>query len=357
MFKQMAMWIWPDAIEGESAEQIVARLKAAHIGVAIPYIGLRDTAAKRAAYEARIQALVEEAHRHGLQVIACFDEMGVYDTMPAAGCSQIRQDGAGDRRGLLCPANPGAREHILGDLDRVLRAFEFDGINLEDSYVYNPATIYDPAHSGGAAFNVIPVCYCAHCRAHAPIEQPGWHQWRIDRLTELVAAEAKLIQERRPGLPFSVAARMPYARDDFYAPYREEIPYYGGWQVCQSRDGLAADWVDWLRRGLIQYACPMSYFNTPRLVELQTLECQFRIPKARENIWIGLGLDYITAEYSQGCREYPEAGDTHKDAYRNDAAALKRLLELQARLGQQQVVFFSHAFLKEEHIPVIAAFG
>ena len=27
MFKHMAMWIWPDAVQGESAEQIVARLR------------------------------------------------------------------------------------------------------------------------------------------------------------------------------------------------------------------------------------------------------------------------------------------------------------------------------------------
>lgn len=354
MFKHMAMWIWPDAVQGESAEQIVARLRAARIDVAIPYIGLRDTPEKRAAYEERIQALTEEAHRHGIKVIACFDEMGVYDTMPAKNCCQVRQDGK--PQGQLCPAHPGAREHILGDLDRVLSTFDFDGINLEDSYVYNSTTIYDPAHSGGAAFSVIPVCYCEHCRAHAPIEKPGWLQWKTDRMTDLIEAQSKLIQARRPGLEFSVAARMPYARDDFYAPYRAEIPYYSGWQFCQARDGLAVDWVQWLRRGLINYACPMSYFNSSRLVELQTLECQFHIPEARENIWIGLGLDYITAEYSQGCREYPEPGDTHKDAFRNDAAALRRQLELQVRLGQQHVVFFSHAFLRDEHIPVIAAY-
>ena len=165
-----------------------------------------------------------------------------------------------------------------------------------------------------------------------------------------------MIKARRPGISFSVAARMPYARDDFYAQYREEIPYYGGWKYCQSRDGMAADWVEWYRRGLIDFACPMSYFNSDRLVELQTLECRSRIANAQQDIWVGLGLDYITAEYSQGRREYPEPGDTHKDTFRNDAAAIRRLLDLQARLGQQNVVFFSHAFLTDAHIPVIAEY-
>ncbi len=352
MFKHMAMWTWPDAVLGETAEQIVERLRAAHIDIVIPYLGLRDDPAPRAAYEERLQALVEEAHRHGMTVIACFDEMGTYASMPAKDYCQVRQDG--EPQNLLCPAHPGAREYLLGELERVLGEFAFDGVNLEDSYVYNSTTIYDPAHSGGAEFSVIPVCYCDHCRAHAPLEQPEWNQWRRDRLSELVAAESRLVHER--GLSFSVAARMPYARDDFYAAYQDEIPYYSGWQHCQARDGLAADWLSWLQQGIIDFACPMSYFHSSRLVELETLECQYRVPEARESIWMGLGLDVITAEYAQAHRDHPEPGKVHQDAFKNDAAAIGRQLDLQVRLGQQHVVFFSHAFLRDEHIPVMAAY-
>ena len=355
MFDHMAMWIWPDAVEGEPAERIVARLREARIDTLIPYIGLRADAARRAAYEERIRALIAEARRYGLAVIACYDEMVAHDGMPVTGCCQVREDEQGDRRGLLCPAHPVARDYILGELDRVLRTFHLDGINLEDSYVYNSTTVYDPAHSGGTDFRVIPVCCCDHCRAHAPIGKPEWQRWKIERLTELVAAQSALIRSRRPGISFSVAARMPYARDDFYAPYRDEIPYYSGWRYCQSRDGMAADWVDWLRRGLIDFACPMSYFHTARLVELQTLECRHRVPEAARSIWMGLGRDVITAEYSQGRSDQPDG--RHDDALRNDAAAIRLQLDLQARLGQRNVVFFSQAFLKDEHIPAIAAHG
>ncbi|MHB9133973.1 MAG: family 10 glycosylhydrolase [Armatimonadota bacterium] len=354
MFKHMAMWTWPGAFALETPERIIERLRAAHIDVVIPYLGLRADQATRAAHEDRLGALLEEAHRHGMQVIACFDEMGTYDAMPAKDCCQVRQDG--EKQNLLCPAHPGAREYLLGELDRVLGKFAFDGVNLEDSYVYNNTTLYDPAHSGGAAFNVIPVCYCDYCRAHAPIEQPGWQQWKTDRMTELIAAQAQVIQARRPGIPFSVAARMPYARDDFYAQYQDEVPYYDGWQYCQSRDGLSADWVEWLRRGIIQFACPMSYFSNTRLVELETLECQYRIPNAQETIWIGLGLDVITAEYAQGYRDFPDPDDTRKDVFKNDGPALRRQLDMLTRLGQQNVVFFSHEFLKDEAIAAIAEY-
>jgi uncharacterized lipoprotein YddW (UPF0748 family) len=344
----MAMWTWPDAVSGESAEQIVARLQAAHIDIVIPYLPIRDTMAARAVYEERIGALVEEAHRVGMTAIGCFDEMGTYDAMPAKEFCQVRQDGV--RTNLLCPANPGAREYLLGELARLLAAFPFDGINLEDSYVYNPTTIYDPAHSGGAEFKVIPVCYCDHCRAHAPIEKPEWAQWRRDRLTELIAAEGALVHGK--GLSFSVAARMPYARD-FYAPYEADVPYYGGWEFCQARDGLSADWLAWLQTGIIDFACPMSYFHNDRLVELETLECQARDAAARQRIWVGLGLDAVNAEFATAMRDYPEENDPRRAEQLNDGAAIRRQLDIQARLGQEQVLFFSHAFLKDDHIAVI----
>ena len=65
MFRHMAMWTWPDAVNGETPERIVERLHAAHIDTIIPYLGSGETAAERAAYEDRMQALIEEAHRHG----------------------------------------------------------------------------------------------------------------------------------------------------------------------------------------------------------------------------------------------------------------------------------------------------
>jgi uncharacterized lipoprotein YddW (UPF0748 family) len=263
----------------------------------------------------------------------------------AYACRQVREDGTVTE--TLCPANPGTTAYLVAELEQVLTHFDYDGVGLEDGYVYNNATIYDAQNINPDTYQVIPVCYCDHCRAHAPIGAPEWAQWKRDRMTEVIAAERACIQRLRPGIPFSVAARMPYAQA-FYTPYRDEVPYYGGWAYCAARDNLCADWLEWLRQGHIDFICPMSYFHAPRLVELQTLECRSLIPDAAEKVWVGLGLDYIAAEYWQGDMK-------GNDAARNDAAALGRQLDLLESLGQKNCLFFSHQFLLDEHIPVIAA--
>jgi len=354
MFKHMGMWTWPDAVNAEDPARMIERLRAAHIDMVIPYLCSRAGGAEKAAYEQRLQAIVEEAHRRGVQVHGCFDEINAYQAMPVYGLRQTYRDGA--KNSSLCPANPEVIAYVLDELARYLREFDFDGINLEDGYVYHHSTIYDPAHTPGVDYRIEPVCYCDYCRAHAPLEKPEWLHWRQQRLTDLIAEEAKLIRRLRPGIPFSVAARMPY-HAAFYAPYQAEIPYYSGWQCSQSRDGFSADWLEWLERGHLDFVCPMSYHHDDRIVQLHTMECQQLMPDARQRAWIGLGLSEVNAEYSTG---KPAAADPAKKIYDpallNDAQAIAGQLREQARLGQENCLFFSYAFLKDDHLPVIASF-
>jgi uncharacterized lipoprotein YddW (UPF0748 family) len=350
MFDHMAMWTWPDAIWKQEAAQIIDRLQAAHIDTMIPYVSRRSTSGQDGEtperYEDRLRACITEAHRQGILVHACFDEINAYPTMPAAAsaCRQVRADGSVAE--TLCPANPEAIGYLLGDLERILTEFDYDGIGLEDGYIYNNNTIYDAANVNTDRYQVIPVCYCDYCRAHAPIGTPEWAQWKRDRMTDLIAAQSALIRRKRPGIPFSAAARVPYAQA-FYTPYRDEIPYYSGWGYCAARENFSADWVEWLRQGLIDFACPMSYFHASRMVELQTRESQSLVPDAADKIWVGLGLDYVVAEFGEGATK-------GNHAYRNNGAAIARLLDLLESLGQRNCVFFSHHFLLDEHIPIMA---
>jgi len=334
MFDHLAMWTWPTAVRSEDPRRMVDRLKAAHVDVIIPYVS-----SKQDAYAERLHRIIEEAHRQDIQVHGCFDEMNAHDSMPASvhALRQVFADGG--RNGSLCPANPDAVQYIIGELRHVLADFDYDGINLEDSYIFNKNTIYDPAHQQGVDYKTIPVCYCGYCKQHAPIGKAGWEKWKQARLTDLIGEEAKLIRRMKPGMPFSVAARMPYARG-FYEPFKNEIPYYGGWEFCQSRDAFAADWADWLKRGLIDFACPMSYFRSPRMVELQTQECRQLTPDAANRIWIGLTFGWT-----------PEDPD---HSVVNGAREIALLLERLEKLGQKNCVFFSYEAFRDEHIPVLA---
>jgi len=187
------------------------------------------------------------------------------------------------------------------------------------------------------------------------LEKPEWDQWKRDQLSALIGKEAELIRKTKPGMSFSVAARMPYNLT-FYAPHQKDIPYFDGWKCCQSRDALLADWVEWLRRGHIDFACPMSYYHSNRIVELQTLECQRLIPEARRKVWMGLGLNEVTAEYRQGKTDEPGAKDVKDPSLKNGAAAIESLLRDQVRMGQENVLFFCYEGLLDEHLPVMAQF-
>ncbi len=353
MFDQLALWTWPGAVKSENPQRLVDRCRAARIDIIIPYIfracrwmqadDKRDEINKFPHYEENLHKIIAEAHRQGLQVHGCFDEMRTGPVMPPAvrALRQVRRNGAAG--GELCPANPAAREHILGELRRVVTEFDYDGINLEDSYIFNPNTIYDPAHQLGAQFSTIPVCFCDWCKAHAPIDQPEWSAWRQNALTELVTQMAAAVHQA--GKPFSAAARMPYRRA-FYEPYQAEVTYFDGWQYCQSRDAMMADWAKWFEKAPLDFVCPMTYFNDSRIVELQTQECRQLVPAAK--LWMGLALGGSSAEYS--------FGSTKKDPqYFNTAAKLAEQLELQLRLGQKQCVFFSYGNLTDEHIAVLAS--
>ena len=360
MFNHLAMWTWPGAIRSENPQRLADRCRAAHIDIIIPYI-CRRGGTKRVdgkpdgpevidfpQYEDNLQKITTEAHRQGLQVHGCFDEMNISPHMPAKvrALTQVRQDGSPAH--VLCPANPSAVEYILGELRRAMTEFNYDGINLEDGYIFNPNTIYDPAHQIGAQFRSIPVCYCDWCKAHAPLDKPEWGLWRQEALTNLVVKMANLVRKLKPGAPFSVAARMPYQRE-FYKPYQAEVTYFDGWNFCQSRDGMMADWVQWYERGALDFACPMSYFYNTRIVELETQECRQLVANANDKIWMGLALGGSTAEYMFGA--------TKKDPkYFSDAGKLTEQLELLLRLGQKNCVFFSYGSMNDEHIPVLARF-
>lgn len=354
MFKHIGMWTWPDATMVEDPTRMAERLATAGIDMNFPYLCSREDGEAKSAFEAKLGALVEAAHRHGQEVHGCFDELNAYPAMPVYHLRQAYKDGT--LNNTLCPANPEVIDYNLGELERLLKKFDFDGIGLEDGYVFHHSTIYDPAHTIGVEYRIEPVCYCEYCQSHAPIEKPEWAQWKRDRLSDLVAAQARLIRQLKPGAKFSAAGRLPF-QQSFYEPYQADIPYYSGWRYCQARDGFSADWVEWVRQGHLDFVCPMSYHHNDRVVELETIECRHQLPGAQDLAWVGLGLSEVNAEYSQGIPgiDDPE-NKTYDPALLNDAAAIARQLQIQKDLGQENCMFFSYAFLRDEHIPVIASF-
>ena len=342
-FRHMAIWFngLPDT---QSPRQIIERLKAA--GIDNPFL-----AADHERDKAKLQEVIEEAHRGGLTVHGDFDELRCREKSPDD-LVQMLKDGT--KKKVLCPANPAVVEHVLQRLERVLSTFNYDGITLDDGYYFARAGDYDPAREAGSKFKAIPCCYCSYCRSHAPIETPEWERWKLEQVTALIGKQAELARQMKPGILFSAAAHMPYDRT-FYQPHRQEIPYFEGWGVSQSRSGYLADWVEWVHRGHLDFALPMIYYHSLDLVRWQTQECRQLLSSASKTIWVGLGLGTVAAEYYQGLSDQ-QGFKANDPAMMNGAQTVEAQLQDQLRMGQENVAFFCYSELRDEHLPVLARY-
>ncbi len=344
MFDNLAFWLFPESIQEDDPVESAARMRdagATHVFAYLSNPAPEHENLPHAERQERLGRLINACHQARLEVHGCFCEMKF--TGQAAAWHQCREDGT--RGALLCPANPEVASWVLERLRTFLARCPLDGINLEDSYIYQSTAVYDPANASAAAYRTIEVCSCDYCREHAPKAPDERQAFKEDAVTALV--KRIRAQCRESGLDvMSAAARLPYDRD-FYSAWRDEIPYWDGWAHCQARRNFCADWAGWHAQGLLDFVCPMSYLHDTRIVQLHTEEARSRVREPDRNVWMGLGLSYITAEWME--KKKPE--------YLNDADNIRKQLEMLSALGQRNVVFFAYKqdWVTDEHIEVMAA--
>ena len=341
MFDNMAFWLFPRSVQNDDPQESAERMRAAGATHVFPYLSNPQASEKVMEHEERrrrLDRLVEECHRAGLQVHGCFCEMKFTEQRPE--WHQKREDG--EQGPLLCPANPEVVDWILGRLRMFLDRYPMQGLTLEDSYLYQETAEYDPANASDSDYRTIGVCYCDYCREHAPTDAEERRAFKSAAVTGLVRSLTDECRGR--GLATSAAARLPHGRD-FYAPWKDQIPYWDGWAHCASKKNFCADWSAWHRDGLLDSVCPMSYLRDTQIVEWQTEEACSLIERPEDNVWMGLGLSYITAEWFQ----------ENKPEHMNDAANIREQLEMLQRLGQRNVVFFAYdrEWVTDEHIEVM----
>lgn len=342
-FRHYAIW-FNGLPADQSPERIIARLRAARIDH--PFV-----AADHAKDGEKVQGVIDEAHRHGLTIHGDFDALRNRGDAPAD-LGQILKDGT--LKPVLCPANPAVVDLVLEKLARMVASFDYDGITLDDGYYFSRAGLYDPDGAPGSKFRRMPSCYCAYCQRHAPLETPEWEEWKRDAISALIEKQAALVRQLKPGTRFSAAAHMPYQRA-FYDAHQQDIPYFEGWGISESYYGYLNDWPAWVRRGHLDFVLPMIYYHSRQLVQWQTEECRSLLPDASRNVWVGLGLGGVTAEFYQGLGDVNPVG-AGDPAMRNDAVMIEAQLQDQLRMGQEHVAFFCYSELADEHLPVLARY-
>lgn len=142
------------------------------------------------------------------------------------------------------PGVPGATEWTFRVYMDVARRYPVDGIH------------FDFVRYGGAHWGYAPESVARYNRLRKRTGRPrfddaDWQQWRRDQVTALVRKVYASAAALKPGLIVSAAtiAWGDAPRDD------------ASWTRSSAYSAVYQDWRGWLEEGILDVACPMTYFR------------------------------------------------------------------------------------------------
>ncbi|MBI3986626.1 MAG: family 10 glycosylhydrolase [Lentisphaerae bacterium] len=224
-------------------------------------------------YGDQLQQCLDAAHAYRLEVHAwkvCWN----LDNAPASFVDRLKKAGrlqvSSEGRTLdwLCPTNPDNIADELGAIRELLEAYAVDGLHLD--YIRYPGS-----HA----------CFCKGCKARfeQALEQTvglwpesarngrfseAYAAWRAGQITAFVKAVHDEIRRINPKIRLSAAV-------------------YGNYPECAKT--LGQDWGQWLDEKLVDFVCPMTYFNDPATFQL-ALRKHLALPGAKGRIYPGIGV-------------------------------------------------------------------
>lgn len=264
---------------------------------AAPFVAARD-----AAGEDPLHALISAAHERGLRVHAWVNVLSLGSNREAPVLKDLGPAAVQvDRRGRsmldypqlelpapdsqflrlgtpalwLDPGAPGVAQRLARIFAQLAARYpELDGVHLD--YIRHPDVL---PFSPGSRFDVgLDYGYGAATRARftgetglpAPLGPPGasanaWDAWRRGQVTALVRAIRDAVRREQPTLAIS-AAVWPFPERSYFSVYQ--------------------DWPGWLDDDLLDFAVPMLYTTDDRFF-LTELRAYHGI--AGDRIWVGLG--------------------------------------------------------------------
>ncbi len=227
-----------------------------------------------ARYGDQLEASLNATRGHGIEVhawVILWSLEGASDSIiaPYRRDNRLQVTASGKTLSWLCPSHPANRAFELAAIRELADRYPtLDGIQLD----------YIRYQSSEA-------CYCQGCRSRF-IKATGIHpkrwpadvrsgspaaayrEWRRNQITEFVAAVRRDLKHLTPRLKLSASV----------------YPLYPG-----VRDSIGQDWGEWLRLGLIDFACPMSYTaDTTKFIGWYRK--QIAHPGVRGKLFPGIGV-------------------------------------------------------------------
>lgn len=220
------------------------------------------------------------ARKYGLQVhvwMVCWN----LENAPADFVARMRKEGrlqvtvGGETIPWLDPADPRNVALAVAALREVVERYPVDGVHLD--YVRYP--------DADVSFSAVSRREFEKARGRAVPRWPRdvaaggalsaeYKRWRAGRITEFVRAVNREVKSVRPGVNVSAAV-------------------FSGYPDCIA--GVGQDWGAWLKDGLVDFVCPMTYTTDAAGFHNRTRQ-HLALPGARGRVYPGLG---VTAEESQ----------------------------------------------------------
>jgi len=217
-----------------------------------------------------LKVVVQEAHRRGIKVWAwavgfrtsrnVIEEHPDWGIVNDQGIDQSRGSLSASGYYYLSPASPGAREYIKSYIVELVTEYEVDGINLEDDFGFPQGVEADYGPSARTSFEG----YLGRKVDRWPDDvvdggplRTKFQAWRSYVVTEFLEEIKTSVKAVNPSIVLSA-----------------DVPRNGQWAMS----AMGVDWFEWVKRDLVDVACPMLYHRDGALqfpivwVKDQTIE-------------------------------------------------------------------------------------
>lgn len=208
------------------------------------------------------------------------------------------------------PAAPEVKEHIYSIWIDLLERYRLDGLHFD--YVRYPAPDYDYSRVALERFRGWLAPHLADTMrarfdtlaatnrlVYTDSFPEAWDEFRRAQITELVERIYHGVKKRNPGVLVS-AAVFGDAEDAYRLRFQ--------------------DWREWLRRGILDVACPMAYTDSTALFR-ERIQTAVEAAAGGARVWAGIG------------------------AYRNPVDSTLEQIRIARELGAAGVVLFSYNFM------------